>query len=145
QLRPGIARLIGQAHAAGLMLAIATTTSRANVDALLARALPAEAGWFQVIATAEDAPNKKPDPQVYRCVLDRLDLPARQCLAVEDSAIGLRAALAAGLPTLVTANDYTRDQDFTGARAVLNDLGATRLVQLRAWHADHGTGECAFN
>jgi HAD superfamily hydrolase (TIGR01509 family) len=134
QLRPGIARLIGQAHAAGLMLAIATTTSRANVDALLARALPGQAGWFQVIATAEDAPQKKPDPQVYRYVLDRLGLPARKCLAVEDSAIGLRAALAAGLPTLITANGYTRDQDFTGALTVLDDLGVTGLAQLRAWH-----------
>ncbi|MDR2011600.1 MAG: HAD-IA family hydrolase [Rhodanobacter sp.] len=134
QLRPGIARLLDEAHAAGLILAIATTTSRANVDALLAHTLPTAATWFQVIATAEDAPNKKPDPQVYQVVLNQLGLSAKECLAIEDSALGLRAALAAGIPTIVTINDYTRDQDFTGARIVLDDLGAISLPHLQAWH-----------
>jgi len=135
RLRPGAARLIDDAHAAGLRLAIATTTSRANVDALLAHSLPAAADWFEVIATADDAPNKKPDPQVYRYVLNRLGLHAEECLAVEDSALGLRAARAAGIPTIATVNDYTRDQDFSGALVVLDDLGAISLTQLRAWHA----------
>jgi HAD superfamily hydrolase (TIGR01509 family) len=134
RLRPGVARLIGEAHAAGVMLAIATTTSRVNVDALLARTLPAEAGWFQVIVTAEDAPSKKPDPQVYRRALARLSLPAEECVAIEDSAIGLRAALGAGISTLVTANDYSRDQDFTSALAVLDDLEQVDVPRLRAWH-----------
>jgi HAD superfamily hydrolase (TIGR01509 family) len=137
-LRPGVARLIDQAHAAGVMLAIATTTTRANVDVLLACALPAQAAWFQVIAAAEDAPRKKPDPQVYCHVLDRLGLAAEECLAIEDSALGLRAALSAGLPTVVMVNDYTRGQDFTGALAVRDDLGQVELAQLRAWHGKLG-------
>jgi len=72
---------------------------------------------------------------VYRYVLDRLGLHADDCLAVEDSALGLRAARAAGIPTIATVNDYTRDQDFSGALVVLDDLGAISLTQLRAWHA----------
>jgi len=135
RLRPGVARLIDEAHAGGLRLAIATTTSRANVDALFAHSLPDAAGWFEVIATADEAPNKKPDPQVYRYVLDRLGLHADECLAVEDSAPGLRAARAAGIATIATVNDYTRDQDFSGALVVLDDLTAVGLPQLRAWHA----------
>jgi|SRR5580765_4625729 HAD superfamily hydrolase (TIGR01509 family) len=134
-LRPGTARLLNDAWAAELPLAIATTTSRANVDVLFARTLPAAAEWFEVIATAEDAPNKKPDPQVYQYVLERLGLQPDECLAVEDSALGLRAALAAGIPTIATVNDYTRDQDFTGALVVLNDLNGVSLPQLHAWHA----------
>jgi len=135
RLRPGVARLIDEAHAGGLRLAIATTTSRANIDALFAHSLPDAGGWFEVIATADEAPNKKPDPQVYRYVLDRLDLHADECLAVEDSAPGLRAARAAGIATIATVNDYTRDQDFSGALVVLADLSAVGLPQLRAWHA----------
>ncbi|HZX90769.1 MAG TPA: HAD-IA family hydrolase [Rudaea sp.] len=153
RLRPGIARLLSEAHAAGLTLAIATTTSRANIAALLAHALPPGAlGWFPVIGAAEDAPRKKPDPQVYEFVLDQLGFAADECLAIEDSAAGLQAATAAGLRTVVTTNDYTRDQDFSGALTVLSDLGendaparvlagasavsdVVDVAQLQAWHA----------
>lgn len=132
RLRPGVTRLIDQARAAGLRLAIATTTSRANVDVLLARNLPDAA--FEVIGTAAEAERKKPDPQVYAYVLDRFGVSPRDCLAIEDSALGLRAALAAGVPTVVTANDYTRDQDFSGALAVADDLSRCDLEQLRRLH-----------
>ena len=91
QLRPGVARLLSEAHAAGLTLAIATTTSRANIDALLMHALPPGAlDWFSVIGAAEDAPRKKPDPQVYQFVLEQLQLAPNECLAIEDSAAGLQ-------------------------------------------------------
>jgi len=152
QLRPGVARLLSEAHAAGVTLAIATTTSRANIDALLAHALPSGAlDWFSVIGAAEDAPCKKPDPQVYEFVLEKLQLAPHECLAIEDSAAGLRAATAAGLRTVVTVNDYTRDQDFSGALTVLSDFGErdaparvlagasmrgnlVDVAQLNAWH-----------
>ncbi len=123
-LRPGVARLLSEAHDAGLTLAIATTTSRANVDALLEHTLPAGAlGWFAAIGAAEDAPRKKPSPQVYEFTLERLALTPGQCLAFEDSEAGLRSALAAGLRAIVTVNDYTQDHDFGGALSVISDLG----------------------
>ena len=79
-------------------------------------------------------PAKKPAPDIYLWVLARLGLPAADCLAVEDSAHGLKAARAAGIPTLVTENGYTRGQDFTGAVAVLPDLGAMCLAELGVLH-----------
>lgn len=153
QLRPGVARLLSEAHAAGLTLAIATTTSRANIDALLAHTLPPGAlAWFSVIGAAEDAPRKKPDPQVYEFVLEQLGLAPQECLAIEDSSAGLQAATAAGVRTIVTITDYTRDQDFSGALTVLSDFGerdaparvlagaaagtdVIDVAQLKAWHA----------
>jgi beta-phosphoglucomutase-like phosphatase (HAD superfamily) len=141
QLRRGVARLLAEAHATGLTLAIATTTSRANIDVLLAHALPPGAlEWFCVIGAAEDAPRKKPDPQVYEFVLDQLQLAPHECLALEDSAAGLRAALAAGIPTVITANDYTREQDFSGALAVLTDFGESSdpALVLAGPDAQHG-------
>jgi len=126
-LRPGIESLIAQAHADGLKLGIATTTSRANIDALLGERV----GWFDVIMSGEDAPAKKPDPAVYRLVLERLDLPAGRCLAIEDSANGLRAARGAGLDVVVTVSVYTGGEDFAGALAVFPDLGAVDLDRLR--------------
>ena len=153
RLRPGVARLLAEARGAGLTLAIATTTSRANIDALLDCALPAALrGGFAVIAGAEDAARKKPDPQVYRVALDRLRLAPAECLALEDSQAGLQAARAADIATVVTLNAYTRAQDFSGALAVVSDLGepavpacalaglalrgaCVDVAQLRAWHA----------
>jgi beta-phosphoglucomutase-like phosphatase (HAD superfamily) len=56
-------------------------------------------------------------------VLKELELDPQQCIAIEDSENGLQSALAANLPTLITISSYTRSQDFSGARAVLSDLG----------------------
>ena len=150
-LRPGVARLLHEAHAAGVVLAIATTTTRANIETLLEHALPPGAlTWFAAIGAAGNAARKKPDPGVYEYVLAQIGIPAPHCLAFEDSAAGLRAAQMAGLRTLVTVNDYTATQDFSGALSVLSDLGEPHapasvlagasldrgyvdLAQLRAW------------
>jgi HAD superfamily hydrolase (TIGR01509 family) len=125
-LRPGIACLIAEAAAAGVVLAIATTTSRANVEALLGDGL----AQFAVVACAEDAPVKKPDPAVYTLVLDRLGLSAAVCLALEDSSNGVRAACAAGIAVVVSESVYTKGDDFTGARAVYPDFGGVGLAEL---------------
>src|SRR5574343_527033 len=97
-LRPGVAALIAEARAAGIRLAIATTTSPENVTALLDASLaPGSSDWFEVIGAGDVVPAKKPAPDIYRWVLDRLALPAENCLAIEDSANGLCATRTAGL------------------------------------------------
>jgi HAD superfamily hydrolase (TIGR01509 family) len=119
-MQPGVARLMREARAAGLRLAIATTTTPENVTALL----PAELMvMFEIVGAGDTVPRKKPAPDIYLWVLEQLGLPASACLAFEDSANGLKASLAASLPTLVTESEYTLDHDFSGAFAVLSDLG----------------------
>lgn len=123
-LRPGVLRLLEEARAAGLRLAIATTTTPANVEALLARAMPTGVSdWFEVIGAGDIVPAKKPAPDIYRYVLEQLKLSPQQCVAFEDSENGVRAARAAGLGTVVTFNDYTRGHDFSGALLVTDHLG----------------------
>ena len=132
-LRPGIAALIQQARQRGLRLAIATTTTPENVTALLNATLGAEAlGWFEVIGAGDIVPDKKPAPDIYRWVLDRLALPPENCLAIEDSANGLQAARAAGLRCVVTPNDYTGKEDFSGAWQVLADMREVDLAAIAA-------------
>lgn len=136
QLRPGIANIIREARQAGLKLAIASTTSPENVSALLRASLAHDAeGWFDVIGEGDSVAAKKPAPDIYLWVVERLGVPAADCLAIEDSAIGLRAARDAGIPTLVTENGYTRGQDFAGALTVLPDLRAMCLIELEVLHA----------
>jgi HAD superfamily hydrolase (TIGR01509 family) len=123
-LRPGVRRLLEEARAAGLTLAVATTTTPENVTALLRHSLAAEGpDWFAVIAAGDIVPAKKPAPDIYVWALEKLGLGAAECLAFEDSENGILASRGAGLRTIVTVNDYTRDHDFSGALAVLSDLG----------------------
>ncbi|MBA2658704.1 MAG: HAD family hydrolase [Nitrosospira sp.] len=123
-LRPGVGRLIQHLRDSKIKIAIATTTTPENVTALLKSTLGEDSpGWFDVIGAGDIVPGKKPEPDIYLWVLERLGLPAHQCIAIEDSENGIRASLAAGLDTVVTVNDYTRLQDFSGARLLLSDLG----------------------
>jgi len=135
QLRPGVLALIQQAHQQGLRLAIATTTSPVNIAVLLRNAIgPDWKDLFIVIEDASTAPKKKPHPQVYVQTLARLGLPSGACLALEDSSNGLRAAVAAGLKTIITPNNFTSHHDFTGALRVLPNLEGVSVEQLRTWH-----------
>ena len=134
-LRPGIVELIAEARDANLRLAIATTTTPENVTTLLSASLAPEAiNWFEVIGAGDIVPKKKPAPDIYLWVLERLGLPPEDCLAIEDSANGLKSAMAARLPTLITRSIYTAREDFTGALAVLPDLASTRLADVRLMH-----------
>lgn len=122
-LRPGVAALIAHARALGLRLAIGTTTSRPNVVSLLDVTLgEGSASWFASIRTGEDVSAKKPDPEVYHLVLADLGLTGPECLCIEDSRNGLRAALAAGLPTVVTPSLYSAGEDFSGATQIVEHL-----------------------
>lgn len=123
-LRPGVERLIESAWSAGLRLAIATTTTPENVTALLENTLGKEGmSRFEVVAAGDIVPAKKPAPDIYVYAMERMELSANQCLAFEDSYNGLRSSQGAGLVTLVAVNDYTRDDDFTGAALVLDHWG----------------------
>lgn len=137
RLRPGVLRLMDEALAQGVQLAIATTTSPVNIAALLRRAVGPD--WrlnFTAIGDASTAPIKKPDPQVYRQMLAALQLAPAQCLAFEDSSNGLQSATAAGLATLITPTRYTAHHDFSAALRVVPDLSQIDLAQLQRWHAE---------
>jgi len=128
-LRPGVRRLLIEARAAGLALAIATTTSPENVVALLHATLgPDSAGWFAVVGAGDVVPAKKPAPDIYHWVRQRLGLRADQCLALEDSAVGARAAVAAGLATVVTRSRYTAQDVLPPVLADLDHLGSHALA-----------------
>lgn len=153
-LRPGVERLLREAREAGLILGVATTTTPENVTALLRHSLAEDGSdWFAVIAAGDIVPAKKPAPDIYVWAMRQLGLRPEECLAFEDSENGIRASRGAGLKTVVTVNDYTIDHDFSGALAVLTDLGDgdapyrrldaagqgeqgyVDVPSLRAWHA----------
>ena len=124
QPRPGVKRLIEEAKAAGVPLAIATTTSLPNVESLIKATLrPDGMSYFDAIGAGDVIKNKKPAPDIFNYTLEKLGIGPEEAIAFEDSVNGLRSAGGAGLRAIITPSMYTDDQDFAGAFAVLSDLG----------------------
>jgi HAD superfamily hydrolase (TIGR01509 family) len=122
-LRPGVEALLRSARRRSQRLAIATTTSRANIDALLSVALGDDwAKWFEAIVAGDEVPVKKPAPDAYLVMLARLALPASHCIAIEDSRNGLIAASRAGIPVLFTRSAYFRGDDCSEALLAVDEL-----------------------
>lgn len=154
-LRRGVERLLVQARTQGLRLAIATTTTEANVAALLRTTLgDAAPGWFDAIGAGDVVPAKKPAPDIYHWVLDRLGLHAGDVIALEDSANGVAAAHGAGLAVVLTRSLYTAGEPTGPVLADLDGLGSEArpargsvhgrpwqgvvdLPTLRRWHAQN--------
>lgn len=135
--RPGVLRLMDECSAAGVMLAVATTTSRGNVAVLLESLLGI--GWgrrFDALVCAEEAPLKKPHPQVYQLALQRLGLAPHEAFALEDSPGGLAAARAAGIACGITRSVYFADGDFSGAAWVREDLDEEPAMTLHTLQAE---------
>ena len=124
-LRPGVERLISEARERGLRLAVATTTTPENVTALLEHARSPEAiDWFEVIAAGDIVPKKKPAPDIYIWAMEKMGLTPDACMALEDSANGVKSVLGSGIKSLlVTTNGYTQGDDFSGASLVVDQLG----------------------
>ena len=123
-LRPGVLPLLEECRARAVSMAIATTSSRVNVTALLSSRLgPGWEAWFAARICGEDVARKKPDPEVYRRALSALGLPAGAVLAIEDSPDGVAAARGAGLASVVTRSHYFARGPFDGPLAVGPGLG----------------------
>jgi HAD superfamily hydrolase (TIGR01509 family) len=148
-LRDGVRELMDDCRDARLPMGIVTTTSRANVAALLEANLgPAWEQRFAVMVTAGEAPLKKPDPQAYFMALERLAIAGAEAVAIEDSPAGLEAAAAVDIPVVITRSHYFSSDPVTGALAtgpglgsgkgwtpsVMGHSGRIGLEQIRHWH-----------
>jgi beta-phosphoglucomutase-like phosphatase (HAD superfamily) len=130
-LRDGVERLIDEAAAANVQLAIASTTTLDNIETLLRTALGRYSlPRFAVIGAGDQVRHKKPAPEIYRFVLRELARSAEDCVAIEDSRNGLTAAKTAGLYTVVTPSYWTLAEDFSAADLVLPSLGMLGIREI---------------
>jgi len=122
-LRPGVARIVDDAHAAGVRLGVCTTSDPKAIDGVLDLLGAKRKSWFEIVLAGDVVKKKKPDPEIYNLAKQRLGLDARDCVVIEDSRNGLLAALGAGIKCLITTSAYTLDEDFSGAAKVVPELG----------------------
>ena len=122
-LRPGVLRIIDDAITAGIRLAVCSTSNVKAVTNLVNTLMgPDRASKFQIFA-GDMVQKKKPAPDVYNMAVREMGLDKSRCVIVEDSRIGLGAAMAAGISCIVTKSSYTADEDFTGADMIVEELG----------------------
>jgi HAD superfamily hydrolase (TIGR01509 family) len=121
--RPGIKRLTAEARAAGWRLAVCSTSAEASVRAILAMAVGMEVAADFLVLAGDVVARKKPAPDIYELGIERLGLSRVAIAVVEDSRQGLLASVGAGLATIVTVNDYTREEGFDEAALVVTSLG----------------------
>lgn len=129
-LRPGVARLIHEARAAGVRVGLASSATRDWIDWNLARL--GLAAHFETIRTREDVVHAKPDPALYRLACDDLAVAPGDAVAIEDSHHGIAAARAAGVFTVATPNGLTRHLDLSAAHWNVDSLEHVGLEALRA-------------
>jgi HAD superfamily hydrolase (TIGR01509 family) len=121
--RPGIARVVTEALAAGWVLAVASTSAEESVRAVLEHVVGSTtAERFRVFA-GDAVAAKKPDPAIYALALEQLGIDPPDAIVIEDSRNGLLAAVGARLRCVVTVSGYTADEDMSEAVLVLTCLG----------------------
>jgi HAD superfamily hydrolase (TIGR01509 family) len=123
-LRPGIRRIVDEAIAGNLKLAVCSTSNEKSVRVIVELLLgKVRAQKFQAILAGDMVSRKKPDPEIYNLCIEKLKINPRKCVVVEDSRNGLLAAKAANFNCLITTNEYTAGEDFTGADKLVDELG----------------------
>jgi HAD superfamily hydrolase (TIGR01509 family) len=141
-LRPGVLRIVDEALAADVRLGVCTTSNPLSVSGVLDLMGQARKDRFEFVLAGDIVSKKKPDPEIYELAKRELDLPAADCVVIEDSRNGLLAALGAQLPCFVTMSTYTTEEDFSGAIGVASELGdppadVVSLEELRSLASRH--------
>lgn len=130
-LLPDARETVARLHGRGLRLAVVTGALRLSVDTTLRE--HGLARWFEGVVCAEDVPRNKPAPDGYRLAAQRFGLDPTQCVAIEDTAVGVIAAASAGMPVVAVPHVLSRQQDFSRAVAVFDTLpDAAAWIEARA-------------
>lgn len=132
-LRPGVLRIIDDAINSNIRLAVCSTSNELAVRNLV-QTLMGQGRYekFQIFA-GDMVKKKKPAPDIYNMAVNVMQLEKSQCVIVEDSFIGLGAAKAAGIKCIVTKSSYTKNEDFTGADIIVDELGDDPGVTLETF------------
>ena len=118
--RPGVKDLIAEAQRRGLPIAVASSSLREWVNLKLSVIGLTDA--FAIKLGGDDIENGKPAPDIYIKAAGLIGLETSECIAIEDSPIGLAAASSSGAYTICTLTDSTRHLDLSAADIIIENL-----------------------
>lgn len=136
--RAGVRRLAEQAAESGWRLAVASTSAHVSVRSVLDHVMGPDLARDFTVFAGDDVGAKKPAPDIYLLALSRMQMSPSEAVVIEDSAIGVRAARAAGVRVVATTSAYTAEEDLSAARVVVDSLGEPRGVPLRVLKNESG-------
>lgn len=125
---PGFWEASQEARRRGFKQAVVSSSIREQVKVILRRLFEAHPeygnpeSYFDAIVTGDDVTRHKPAPDIYLLAAERLGLPPADCLVLEDTPPGVAAAAEAGMIAIAVTNEYSRELEFPGARAVVGSL-----------------------
>jgi beta-phosphoglucomutase len=105
-LLPGVQTWLDKLNSNGFPQAVASSAPQANIDLLLDELDVCH--YFDAVVSAENMPGK-PDPTVFLTAADYLNIPAPNCLVIEDSIAGVSAARSAGMKVIAITNTNPAD------------------------------------
>jgi beta-phosphoglucomutase-like phosphatase (HAD superfamily) len=123
--------ILSIARAGGCAVGAFNCIDYASIRAIVEAAVEEDAPVISQVLAGDIVARKKPYPDIYLLALERLRLPAMDCLVIEDSQIGLRAATAAGIPCMITTSTYSAGESFPGSVRVVPELGDPPGAHLR--------------
>ncbi len=129
---PGSLELIARLRAAGVPLALATSSWRRVVDAILVQFDLMEA--FASVISGSELPKSKPDPAIYRLSAEALGVDPRKCVVLEDTAAGVAAAKGAGMYCIGFRSPHSGVQDLSRADEIVDDLATIDVAKLFTKH-----------
>ena len=120
----GVKEMLQWCHDNNVKIGLASSSTRVLVDRILEQL--EIASYFDVTVSGDEVAHKKPDPEIYRTVLERAGVNAPEAVAVEDSGSGIKAAKAAGICCCGYVNPTSGVQNLTAADRII-----TSILQLR--------------
>ena len=124
QGRPGVRRIMEDAAKEGISIFVCSTSNEKSVANIANSVLQGEEKRIITKIYAGDVVSaKKPAPDIYLLALKEYGLDPKSCLVIEDTRIGMQAAIAAGINCFITRSFYNMDEDFDGAVAVVDCFG----------------------
>ena len=124
---PGVTQWLDRLRGAGVPCAVASSTHRQNIDAVLDRIGLKNA--FTAIVSAEDVEHGKPNPEVFLKAAERLGIGADRCVVFEDAHVGIEAAHAAGMRVVAVATTHPIEQ-LRAADLIVRRLDELSIAQL---------------
>lgn len=110
---PGLFELLDALEGMGIGMAVGSSSRRMLVEAVLDYL--GITSRFKAVITGDDVENLKPAPDIYLLAMERIGADKSQAVAIEDSRLGIQAALAAGIPCIAYKNPTSPNQDLSAA------------------------------